>query len=347
MTAHDRGAERARRPAGERVVRPLPNLPSSDGNCYPVAAESGPRGYLTRETIGGVSYIHPLIEEWELWQYAARMSPVTISERIRVITQFAEETGCSPVTAQPMDLLRWIGRHTDWSQSTAATYHSYLRAWFKWLNMMDHRAGDPMLKLPTPKYPDRVPRPVPDSDLVALLSTRMHHRTRVMILLAALAGLRVSEIARVRGEDIDITGPRLYVLGKGGSKNWVPLHPLLVDVSLTMPRRGWWFPANSRRPGDHVHSKGVSDIIGNAMRRAGARGTPHSLRHWFGTTVLDDGADLRTVQELLRHRSIATTQIYTKVPDARRHSAIDRLDPFRARVAHYDDDPGPHQGIVA
>ncbi|WP_234897236.1 tyrosine-type recombinase/integrase [Mycolicibacterium vanbaalenii] len=187
-----------------------------------------------------------------------------------------------------------------------------------------------MIKIASPRYPERVPRPVSDDDLIRLLCTPMHHRTRVMILLAALAGMRVAEISKVRGEDVDVTTPRLFVIGKGGKRAWIPLHPLVVDVALTMPRRGWWFPANSRRPGNHVHAKSVSDIIGQAMRRAGARGTPHSLRHWTGTTLLDDGADLRTVQELLRHSSVANTQIYTRVPDQRRHDAINRLDPFRA-----------------
>lgn len=272
---------------------------------------------------------NPLLEEWLLWQLAAKLSPLTVNERVRVIALFSEEMDVSPSNAQPIDIVRWLGRHTGWSASTAATYHSYLRAWYHWLCLMEYRSDNPMLKLASPKYPDRVPRPVSDDDLITLLQSPMHHRTRVMILLAALAGLRVSEISRVRGEDVDVTGPRIFVLGKGGSQHWVPLHPLLVAASLTMPRRGWWFPANARRPGDHVHSKSVSDIIGQAMRRAGARGTPHSLRHWFGTTVLDDGADLRTVQELLRHKLLNTTAIYTKVPDERRHSAVNRLDPYR------------------
>lgn len=271
----------------------------------------------------------PLIEEWQLWQYAARKSDLTITERIRVVSLFASETGCSVSQARAVDIIRWIGSHTEWSQSTAATYHSYLRSWFTWLTIMDYRADNPMVKLGSPRYPDRVPRPVSDDGLIRLLLTRMHHRTRVMVLLAALAGLRVHEIAKVRGEDIDLSKAALHVDGKNRRQAWLPLHPLLVDVALTMGQRGYWFPANSRRPGQHVHSKSVSDIIGNAMRRANINGTPHSLRHWYGTTLLDDGADLRTVQELLRHRSLATTQIYTKVTDERRNEAINRLDPFR------------------
>lgn len=275
----------------------------------------------------------PLLMEWMLWQNAARLSDKTINERIRLLAQFHVESPTGALSATPVDIIRWCGKHSEWSASTAATYHSYLRAWFHWLNIMEYRVDNPMVKIASPRYPDRVPRPVSDDDLVALLRTRMHHRTRVMILLAALAGLRVGEVSRVRGDDIDVSAPRMYVLGKGGSKKWVPLHPILVDAALTMPRRGWWFPANSNRPGDHVLAKSVSDIIGQAMRRSGARGTPHSLRHWTGSTLLEDGADVRTIQEILRHRNISNTQIYTLVTDRRRHEAINRLDPWRTGAA--------------
>ncbi|MCV7090197.1 site-specific integrase [Mycobacterium interjectum] len=153
----------------------------------------------------------------------------------------------------------------------------------------------------------------------------MHHRTRVMILLAALAGLRVHEIAKFRGEDIDLDARTLRVTGKGGRTDSLPVHPMLVAAALTMPARGWWFPANSRRPGDHVHGKSVSDIIGNAMRRAGVPGTPHGLRHSFGSNLVASGADLRTAQTLLRHANLQTTAIYVQVADGKRVEAIDRL----------------------
>lgn len=274
---------------------------------------------------------NPLIADWELWHEAGRKSSRTTSERIRVINMFAHEANCNPVTAQPITIMRWQQSHDeDWSDSTAATYHSYLRAWFKWLVIEEHRQDNPMLKLATVKYPERVPRPVADSDLVTLLKTRMHHRTRVMILVAALAGLRVSEVARVRGEDLDLEKNVIWMTGKGKKRAALPLHPLLQQVALTMPKKGWWFPGMRNRAHTHLRGKSVSDIIGQAMRRAGIAGTAHCLRHWYGTTLLDEGADLRTVQELLRHSSLATTAIYTKVPDDRRHGAINKLDPFRA-----------------
>ncbi len=153
----------------------------------------------------------------------------------------------------------------------------------------------------------------------------MHHRTRVKILLAALAGLRVHEIAKVRGEDVDIDGRVLRVTGKGGRTDNIPLHNLLVAAAMTMPKRGWWFPANGRRPGEHLRDKSVSDIIGDAMRRADVPGTPHSLRHWYGTNLVAAGADLRTAQTLLRHAHLQTTAIYVQVADGKRTEAIDRL----------------------
>ena len=167
---------------------------------------------------------HPLITEWELWHVAARKSNRTTSERVRVLNQFANEIESSPVTPQPVAIMRWLQSHEDdWSDSTAATYHSYLRAWFKWLNLEGHRIDNPMIKLGTPKYPDRVPRPVEDDSLLRLLKTRMHHRTRVMILLAALGGMRVSEIARVRGEDLDLDKGVVYMIGKGQEARCAPV----------------------------------------------------------------------------------------------------------------------------
>lgn len=79
-----------------------------------------------------------------------------------------------------------------------------------------------------------------------------------------------------------------------------------------------------------MRGKSVSDMIATAIRRTGVDATAHQLRHWYGTTLLEDGADIRVVQELLRHASLISTQIYTKATDARMHAAIRTLDPYRS-----------------
>lgn len=93
------------------------------------------------------------------------------------------------------------------------------------------------------------------------------YSTRVMIMLATLAGMRVSEISRVRGEDLDLGAPSIRVVGKGRKTRTVPLHPLLVAIAATMPARGYWFPANNTRPGEHVRSKSVSQSTGRSGPR--------------------------------------------------------------------------------
>ena len=272
----------------------------------------------------------PLIDEWEVWQFAARRSETTVSERCRVIRTLAAELDKDPAYLTPLDIVRWYTAHEDWSQSTHCTYHSYLSTWFKWLQLMDYRADNPLIKVGNPRHPDRIAKPVGDKQLIDVLKMNMHHRTREMILIGALLGLRVHEIAKIRGEDVDLEKGILTVRGKFGKISQLPLHRILVVTAETMPRRGWWFPANSRRPGEHVLSKSISQMVSQVMRRADVPRTAHSLRHWYATTLLDDGADIRTVQELLRHSSITATQLYTKVPDKTRREAIDRLDLYRA-----------------
>ena len=226
--------------------------------------------------------------------------------------------------------MRWLAAHDEWSDSTIATYTGCLNAWYRWLTIVDRRVDNPMIKVGSAKTPDREPRPINDADVPKLLAARMWSSTRVMILLALLAGLRVHEIAKVRGEDIDMVAGLLWVKGKGRKVRSIPLHPILRETAGTMPAAGWWFPMRGHE-GVPMHSKSVSDVVGRAMRRAGVRGTPHSLRHWYATSLLDDGNDLRTVQELMRHKSIASTQLYTKVSDDRQRSAIAGLSLVRSR----------------
>ncbi len=270
----------------------------------------------------------PLIDEWATQLRASRKSPRTVAVYAGTVARFAKQMGVSPVSACRDDVVGWYAKHDEWQRNTAAVNFSCLRLWFAWLVFEERRPDNPMLRVAAVSPRRGEPRPVSDGELVHLLALpRMHQRTRVMILLAAVAGLRAHEIARVRGSDVDLSRGVIWVHGKGGHDKSVPLHPLLTTAAEGMPRQGWWFPSadDEERP---VRRESVTITIGRAMTRAGVSGTPHALRHWYATALLANGADLRTVQECMRHASVTATQIYTRVPDDRRREAIARLNPF-------------------
>ncbi|WP_258955655.1 tyrosine-type recombinase/integrase [Rhodococcus erythropolis] len=181
-----------------------------------------------------------------------------------------------------------------------------------------------MIHLGRPRRPRGEPHPVSEEHMPLLLETKMHKKTRVMVYLGALEGLRAHEIAKVRGEDVDLIGKTLKVTGKGGVTAVLPLHDDLAELAADMPRKGWWFPSRTdpRRP---MRSKSVTNTLKSLMMRADVPNTGHSLRHWFGTMLVDGGTDLRTTQELMRHASLADTQRYVRVKDRRKTEAIGRL----------------------
>lgn len=271
------------------------------------------------------------LDEYELWQSARRLSPLTITERSRVLSQFQTETGIQPAHAQAPDIMRWFTSH-DWSASTHCTYYSYLNAWYKWMQFQDLRTDNPMARIGSPKPPERLPRPVSDADVRVLLTSATHTRTHAMVLLAGLQGLRVHEIAKLRAEDIDLERGDLRVKGKGGSNHALPLHPRVAELAWQMPRRGWWLPSQYRG-GEHIRPKSVSQTISASMGRCGIRATPHALRHYFATRLLADGADIYTVRDLMRHKNVSTTAIYAKLPDELRRGAIERIDPWNRPAA--------------
>jgi integrase/recombinase XerD len=282
----------------------------------------------------------PPLEAWEIYLRGAGRAERTVRDGLAVMRRLERHADKDCTEIRQVDVSRFLGS-PDLRSASKAAYFGAIHGFYKWWAAQGgyHATRG----LPRPKAPKGFPRPVSDSGLRELMMMRMHHRTRVMIVLAALAGLRVHEIAKIRGEDIDIDARTLRVRGKGGRTDSIPLHDLLVAAALTMPRRGWWFPGTGRRHGEHLHSKSVSDIIGNAMRRGGIPGTPHSLRHSFGTNLVASGADLRTAQTLLRHSNLQTTAIYVAVADPKRVEAIDRLAVPLPTAAEQIRDMASHQ----
>jgi site-specific recombinase XerD len=146
-----------------------------------------------------------------------------------------------------------------------------------------------------------------------------------MVYLAAFQGLRAHEIAKFKGEDLDVTAQQITVLGKGRVERTLPLHPLVAEWAEHFPRRGYWFPSRDD-PKGHVRSRSVTSAVAEVLRRAGIpKGAAHRLRHTYATRLVQNGENLRVVQELLRHASLQTTQIYTGVTFEQQRAAGARL----------------------
>ena len=221
------------------------------------------------------------------------------------------------------------------SAGTKRTERQALRAFFAWLVDEGLRDDDPSARLGVVKVPRGTPRPFTDAQIDAMLTGGAYRRTRAMILLGALQGLRAASIACVHGHDIDLVSGLIRVHGKGDKVRLLPLHDTIAELALTMPADDWWFPARRGREG-HIHAASVTNLITRAKKRAGIideRLTPHSLRHSFGTELVEHDVDIRVVQELMMHESLSTTQIYTGVSERRKRAGLDAL-PYRPVLEH-------------
>ncbi|MDY0827535.1 tyrosine-type recombinase/integrase [Microbacterium sp. BG28] len=257
----------------------------------------------------------------------ARRSERTIDNRVQLLRRLERATGTiSPLEVTDQALLEYVARGV--AASSMQRERSDFRAFFGWMLERGHRTDDPSLRLPKVKVPRRRPRPFTLEQIERMLSTGAYRRTRVMILLGYGAGMRAHEIAKMHGRDVDRDTMTIRVDGKGDVVRHVPIPELLVPELDRMPRAGYWFPARGTNPAPHVHWRSVSDLLRQARDRAGIRGdrlTGHSLRHSYATQLLRNGADIRSVQELLGHATIQSTQIYTLVDEEQLAAAAAKL----------------------
>ncbi|MDP9222278.1 MAG: tyrosine-type recombinase/integrase [Actinomycetota bacterium] len=282
--------------------------------------------------LGGNPMPQDYLARWEQWMRAAGRSPTTIHTRLSGMQTLCRHAGVTSVTAVTGDhVAAWLA---DCSKPwTRSTYWMTVKCWVAWALAEGVICADPTARLAKPRRPKCVPRPVSDAVIRQLLAgppirnsvskqeSYNGKRVRLYVALAALAGLRVHEIAKVRGEDIDPAG-WLFVDGKGGQRCAIPLHPELAALARGLPEVDYWFPG---RDSGHVSGAWVSACITRALRAVGSNATAHQLRHSFGTAVLRSSRDLRVTQELLRHASPASTAVYTAVADTDKVDAIRRL----------------------
>lgn len=261
---------------------------------------------------------HELLDDWSDWMRAEGAADNTITTRttgVRLLWCFADTL--DPVQIPTRDIIRWLARcESKW---TRCTYAASARAWFRWLVKRGYLDADPMADVAVPSTPRCVPRPAASAAVREVLAVA-GRRARAYIVLATFLGLRVHEIAKVHGEDF--AEGWYFVQGKGDVGAAIPTHPLVEQLRSGFPETGPWFPGVND---GHVNPSSVTHAVAKAFRKAGYNITAHQLRHWFGTHAQRVGKDTRATQQLLRHASLSSTQIYTQVADQHLHEIIRRL----------------------
>jgi integrase/recombinase XerC len=236
-----------------------------------------------------------------------------------------------PTAANPARLRRysaWLASR-GYAPSTIARRLASLRSFFRYLRREGLVAADPAAGLRNPKQPKRLPRLLRIDEVIRLLDavpieTLAGLRDRAMLETLYGGGLRVSELVGLNLDDLDAESDLVRVRGKGRRERLCPVG----DVSAGWIRR-WIALRRPKRPlepalflnqrGTRLTTRSVGRLLEAHLLRAGLvhAGSPHTLRHSFATHLLDSGADLRSVQELLGHRNLTTTQVYTHVTQDR------------------------------
>jgi integrase/recombinase XerC len=261
----------------------------------------------------------------------------------------AKETVTDHICQATTETIRAFLVHLGDQQYSAATMArkiATLRSFYKWADRRGVANGNPMVAIRTPRQPKRLPKAIPMDQVEKLLAAPgdgdvLSRRDRAMLETLYSTGIRVSELVGIAHDDVDFAGEALRIRGKGKKERIVPLgtHAIAsiqryLDMLRTDPRFADAHnepraPLFVNKHGGRLSSRSVRRKLDKYLKMAGLDPSisPHTLRHSFATHLLDNGADLRSVQELLGHQSLSTTQVYTHLSTSRVQDAYNRAHP--------------------
>ncbi|WP_028472953.1 tyrosine-type recombinase/integrase [Nocardioides alkalitolerans] len=256
------------------------------------------------------------LDEFERWMRGSGLSENTIKQRRTFAEGRLRDWGTLHVG--PDIAAGWVGAHSGWTRST---YVNHLTSVYGWMLETGQIEASPIARVRRGPRPRPKPKPLSQKELMLVLGAT-EGNLRAWILLGSYAGLRSFEIAKFRGEDI--TESMLYVVGKGGTDEAIPTHEVLWELAQHYPRAGYWFPS-PHHARDHVSAQLVGLRVRHLFRDLGLTGSIHRCRATFGTNLLRNGKNIRVIQQLMRHASVATTQHYLGVTNDELRDAIGSL----------------------
>ena len=251
-------------------------------------------------------------------------SSETIRGYLGAVERFARYFGKPPNRLGPDHIRQWqahLLHERKLAVGTVVNHVAALRFFFR--RVLKRRL--PMDSIPYPKYTHhRTPRVLSPDEMARLIEAAGTLQARAILMALYSTGMRRTELVRLRVEDIDSERMVIHIhKGKGGKDRDVPLCPRLLETLRQYWRwkkpKTWLFPGQPRADGKHLTDKAIWHVCHDAAQHAGInkRVSPHMLRHSFATHLLEDGADLATIQVLLGHADLEATSIYLHV--SRRH----------------------------
>ena len=247
------------------------------------------------------------------------------------------------VTAECVkSFLAFLGQQ-DYSKSTTARKLATLRSFYKFCVRRNYMQANPLSTIRLPKQEKRLPKFLDVEQINRLLrtpddTTILGARDRAMLEVMYSTGIRVSELVDLNAEDVDYTAQLVRIRGKGKKQRNSPIGPTALgaitrylELRRADPRSAGFDQAALfvNKHGQRLSTRSVRRKLDKYLAIAGLDPaiSPHTLRHSFATHMLDKGADLRSVQELLGHQSISTTQIYTHLTAERMKKSYEESHP--------------------
>ncbi|MBV8172434.1 MAG: tyrosine-type recombinase/integrase [Candidatus Eremiobacteraeota bacterium] len=297
----------------------------------------------------------PLIVEWAGAMHGRGRSPLSVAAYAGDVELFGAFLGKLPkgqsahgkpwpqlLKANRSDLIRFIQElmsNRGYSGSAVRRKIAALRSFYRFLRRENKRPDDPTADLEPPKRDKLLPKVLKEPDVTRLLRTSAGWKTgwlkvrdRAIMELLYASGMRRAEIAALKISDVDLQTRTIRVMGKGRKQRLVVINRTTADAIRS------YLGVRPRTPdeslfvghsGRGLSSRHVWEIFRRVHALSGlkAPASPHTLRHSFATHLLEHGVDLITIQELLGHASVATTQIYTNVSMEHKRRAYDEAHP--------------------
>jgi integrase/recombinase XerD len=278
----------------------------------------------------GAGLVDEFLESLRVEDGAATLTVSAYRRDLRRLAAFVSARRRTLETARPADLVDYLAalQARGLGPRTLGRQLAAIRGLYRFARAAGQRRDDPAALLESPRLPRRLPRALSRADAAALVEaagaeTPRGLRDRALLELLYGAGLRASEVVGLRPGDLDLHGQFLLCQGKGSRQRLVPLGGAARRALAAYLERGR--PALLRRSdpgrlflnhrGRALSRQGLWTLVRGYARRAGLRRAfPHALRHSFASHLLEGGADLRSVQALLGHADIGTTEVYTHLP---------------------------------